>query len=182
MQYRKYDFAQAFLHTAGYEQQTHVRWALPGRGGYLQKEYHWAGEPVLGFGAGARSYLWNIDVRNGYSLRRRRTALEDYIARVEAERTVYTDGFVMDDDERKRKAVILGLNHLDRLHFRATFGMDPVEEFSDEFAVLSELNLVEESDRWLSLTDIGIRHRDVVVQSFVSKRVRRLVQEFDYAE
>ncbi len=82
-QFRKYDYANGTLLDAGYEQQTHVRWALPGRGGYLQKEYHWACEPLLGFGAGARSYLWAIDTRNGYSLRRRGAALDDYLERMD---------------------------------------------------------------------------------------------------
>src|SRR6185437_14467977 len=73
-QYRKYEIARELLCAAGYVQETHVRYVVPARGGYLQKRNHWAGQDILGIGAGARGYLRDCDYRNGYSIRRRRTA------------------------------------------------------------------------------------------------------------
>lgn len=181
-QYRKYDHVNATLRNAGYEQQTHVRWALPGEGGYLQKQYHWACEPVIGFGAGARSYLWALDTRNGYSLRRRRSALNDYLVRVENGESPMTDGFLMDHDERMRKAIILGLNHLDRGRFQAMYGTDPMDAFGKEIGGLITTGLVAEDASRLWLTELGVRHRDVAVQPLISRRVHELVREFTYAE
>ncbi len=181
-QYGKYDYVNAALRDAGYEQQTHVRWALPGEGGYLQKQYHWACEPVIGFGAGARSYLWELDTRNGYSLNRRASALNDYLTQVENCEDPVTDGFLMDNDERMRKALILGLNHLDRGKFRATHGVDPVDAFREEIDCLMATGLVAGDASTLWLTELGVRHRDVAVQPLISRRVHELVREFTYAE
>ena len=181
-QYEKYDYADCRLRAAGYEQQTHVRWALPGRGGYLQKQLHWAGESVLGFGAGARSYLWDIDTRNGYSLHPRRSALDEYFTRIDGGADPRTDGFLMDNEERQRKAIILGLNHLDRRIYSARFGIDPLEAFPHQFASLSDLGLIADTDDSVELTPLGVRHRDIAVQPFISPRVRRLVDDFTYVE
>lgn len=181
-QYKKWDFVNEALLGAGYERQTHVRWALPGRGGYLQKAYHWASEPLLGFGAGARSYLPGIDVRNGYSLGRRRRALDEYMGAVAAGRSALTDGFLMSDDEQRRKAVVLGLGSLDIGGFTARFGVAPQDAFPCEFEMLAEFGLVEESTETLRLTERGVRHRDLAVQPFVSNEVRELALSFDYRE
>lgn len=181
-QYQKWDYANEHLVAAGYEQQTHVRWALPGRGGYLQKKYHWAGETLIGLGAGARSYLWGIDTRNGYSLRRRKSALEQYLNDMHTDHRPITDGFKMDEDERMRKALVLGLNILDEAAFRRQFGRDVNEVFSKELPILFELGLCEQRDGVLMLTAKGIRHRDVAIQPFISDRVRNLVSPFAYLE
>jgi oxygen-independent coproporphyrinogen-3 oxidase len=181
-QYRKWDHVHETLLAAGYDQQTHVRWALPGRGGYLQKEYHWAGDTLIGLGAGARSYLWEFDARNGYSLRRRRSALEHYLDAVEAGQSPVTDGFVMDHDERMRKAVVLGVNALDTAGFKSRFGVDALDVFADEFGILFDLGLAIECQGVVRLTAKGVRHRDVAVQPFISDRVRALALPFAYAE
>ena len=181
-QYRRWDHVNTRVLAAGYERQTHVRWALPGRGGYLQKEYHWASEALVGFGAGARSYLHAIDTRNGYSLRRRASALEHYLTSVEAAESAVTDGFVMDDDERMRKKLVLGLQRLDLTECSKEFGRDPTEVFGPALDALHELGLVVIADGLLRLTDKGFRYRDLAVQPFLSERVRRLVRPFAYVE
>jgi oxygen-independent coproporphyrinogen-3 oxidase len=181
-QYRKWDILHERLVDAGYEQQTHVRWALPGRGGYLQKQYHWAGETLVGVGAGARSYLPRLDIRNGYSLRRRTVALVQYLDAIEGHRSPVTDGFLMDEDERMRKTIVLGLMRLDRADFIARFDADPREVFTNEFAILFDLGLARDDDGEVRLTTRGVRHRDVAVQPFISDRVRALTGQFAYAE
>jgi oxygen-independent coproporphyrinogen-3 oxidase len=181
-QYHKYDEAHAALTDAGYIQETHVRWALPGEGGYRQKANHWAGQDILGVGAGARSYLHDVDLRNGYSVRHRRSALAGYQQRVTQGGAAWTDGIVMDDDERARKAVILGLGHLDRAAFRKRFSKDVSDLFAAQIDALTQADLVTIDANAISLTTAGQRHRDVVVQLFFSDRVRRLIAAHDYNE
>jgi oxygen-independent coproporphyrinogen-3 oxidase len=181
-QFRRYDLAHAILTEAGYEQETHVRWVMPGKGGYRQKSNHWSGQDVLGVGAGARSYLHLIDTRNGYSVRRRVRTLRDYYARVEASGHARTDGFVMTEDERRRKALILGLGHLRRPAFLAAHGADVFDIFPWELAALIALDLVTVDEHAIALTARGHRHRDVAVQMFFSDIVRELVLTHDYAE
>lgn len=181
-QYQLYDIACALLKDAGYAQETHVRWILPGRGGYRQKSNHWAGQDILGIGAGARSYLWDIDLRNGYSVTHRRSTLAEYERSINERGHGITDGFPMDDDERARKAITLGIGGLDRSAFAAAFGEDPVTRFSNELAAMRRHELINVNDRSISLTESGHRYRDLAVQLFFSDNVRRLVSEHDYAE
>lgn len=182
MMYERYDLAHQLLLDAGYQQETHVRWVLPGLGGYRQKSNHWAGQDVIGFGAGARSYLWECDTRNGYSMRHRRQALSAYYDRVCTTGDARTDGFPMDADERRRKDIILGLGSLSREQFFLSHGCDVLEVFPAELSELARLGAISIDERLIALTPLGQRHRDVLVQLFFSKRVRRLVAEHIYAE
>lgn len=180
-QYMRYDMADSVLRENGYQQETHVRWVLPGRGGYKQKQYHWACENLIGFGAGARSYLWGADLRNGYSLRPRKAALRQYEQRIRNGIDPVVDGLLMDDDERMRKMAILGLADLDGDMFHETHGREFHEVFAAELATLTGLRLVENrGSRGYALTGKGIRHRDVIVQMFFSDRVLGLVRDYDY--
>ena len=180
-QYIKYDLAVDILADAGYEQETHVRWIRPGRGGYLQKTNHWAGQNIVGVGAGARSYLRTADLRNGYSSRRRRRVLTDWVTFVHAGRTPIIDGYLINEDERARKAIILGLGHLVRRRFANAHGHDPVTMFEAEIEILAEHGLVNLTPTTISWTPLGQRHRDVAVQLFFSDEVSARIKSFDYA-
>lgn len=179
--YRRYDMAHEKLTTAGYMQQTHVRWVLPA-GGYRQKANHWACQDIVGVGAGARGYLRDGDYRNGYSVARRTNALRAWEHRVATVGHGRDSGFILDRDERRRRAVILGLGHLDRIAYKADHREDPLDSFPEEFGALADLGAIEITAEAITLTSRGHRHRDVVVQPFFSDRVRGLVNEFDYNE
>lgn len=178
---RRYDIAVGMLRRAGYKQETHVRWSVDA-GGYLQKQYHWGMKNVLGIGAGARSYLWDIDVRNGYSIVNRGGVLNSYLAHDFTQGRFHRDGFVMNDDERRRKFVILGLGNLDLLRYRDYFSTTPFEDFADIMTVLTRRKLIETSESNISLSPKGWRHRDSIVQLFFSEDVRMKLKEFTYLE
>lgn len=179
-QFEKYDMANDLLACAGYKQETHVRWVLPGRGGYRQKTNHWSGQDIVGFGAGARSYLRDVDLRNGYSVRHRRRALGEYYKSVELRGHGITDGFVMNEDERSRKAMILGLGQLNKRDFHAQLGYYPADKYPLEMQTLLDAGLAVEDEEFIALTRAGHRHRDVIVQMFFSEDVLRRVSEHNY--
>jgi oxygen-independent coproporphyrinogen-3 oxidase len=181
-QYRKYEIAREMLGQAGYAQETHVRYVIPGVGGYRQKANHWAGQDVLGIGAGGRGYLHDCDYRNGYSIKRRRSALEAYAASMSQDRASYNAGLVLTVDERMRRQVILGLFDLDRARFQAEFGIDVADRFVREFAELDDLGLVRISDDRVQLTESGRKYRDLIAQMFFSRDVWNRIGQFDYAE
>lgn len=172
-QYARYDTAHGLLTDAGYAQQTHVRWAR-GAGGYRQKANHWAGHDILGIGAGARGYLSRADYRNGYSARHRVKVLRDYMSRVEQVGHGRDEGFLMDDDERRRKSVVLGLG-------RGPNSLPVVDWFPEEARDLVAAGAAVRDGSTLRLTARGMRHRDVVVQAFISDRVRELIETHDYS-
>ncbi|QFZ18563.1 coproporphyrinogen-III oxidase family protein [Saccharothrix syringae] len=179
--YRRYEMANRLLQDAGYRQETHVRWVRDG-GGYRQKANHWGLRNVLGVGAGARSYLWEADLRNGYSVRSRSATLRSYVDRVRSGDIAVTDGFLMTDDERRRKATALNLMALDRTWTRETLAFDPVERFAEEFAAFTESGLCETGPRHVTLTDKGVKYRDLLSQTLFSREVRTRVAEFNYDE
>jgi oxygen-independent coproporphyrinogen-3 oxidase len=176
-----YHLARNELREAGYAQETHVRWVRDG-GGYLQKKYHWGLQSLLGLGAGARSYLWDVDLRNGYSLKDRKAALESYLFSTGIGWHSALEGYEMTSDERRRKAVVLGLHGLDRAWFAGTFGGDVTAFFPGEIEGLERRGLIEISDGRISLSTEGMAHRDLLVQLFFSGKARELAQEWDYYE
>jgi oxygen-independent coproporphyrinogen III oxidase len=176
-----YELACAELVAAGYEQETHVRWVING-GGYLQKQYHWGLETLIGLGAGARSYLWYTDLRNGYSLRERRQALKSYLTSVGLGWEVALEGYEMSADERCRTAMVLGLHDLRRQWYLETFGEDALESFPKEIDGLTDRGLVEITDDSIRLTARGRSYRDAIVQLFFSERARNLVRNWTYDE
>lgn len=179
-QYYRYDTANFMLTEAGYSQETHVRWSIPG-GGYLQKKNHWSGQDILGFGAGARSYLHDVDLRNGYSVRHRMRAYREYLRRRDSGDLPYTHGYVMNNDERARKAAILGLAHLDLTVFESKFAAF-YHELAPYLGDLESLGLGRIQDAVFTLSPEGQRHRDILVQPLFSSSVRDLCAEFSYNE
>lgn len=181
-QYAFYDQAAAQLSEAGYLQETHVRWVLPGIGGYLQKEYHWAGENLIGFGAGARSYIRSGDLRNGYSIHPRNRALTHWAASISKGEEPVTDGLLLNETELMRKSAILGLNELDDGRFASRHGQSLLEAFPAEIGLLRDAGLLSFDGMTYRLSPAGIRHRDVVVQLFFSAEVAQSVAAYDYAD
>ncbi|MFJ6675101.1 coproporphyrinogen-III oxidase family protein [Actinosynnema sp. NPDC091369] len=179
--YRRYEVADRVLREAGYRQETHVRWVRDG-GGYRQKVNHWELRNVLGLGAGARSYLWEADLRNGYSIRSRASVLRSYVDRVRSGAPTVTDGVVLTEDERQRKATALNLMALDRRWTREVLDFDPVTRFADEFAAFEELGLCEVGPERATLTRAGVKYRDLLSQALFSPEVRARVAEFTYDE
>ena len=112
----------------------------------------------------------------------RGSTLRDYGDRVRDGRLPITDGIVMDDDERGRKAAILGISHLARQDLTAMLGFDPVDRHRGIFEEAADLGLVTLSSQSASLTAAGWRYKDVLAQAFFSDEVRKRLESFSYAE
>jgi coproporphyrinogen III oxidase-like Fe-S oxidoreductase len=104
------------------------------------------------------------------------------MAAMSQKRSPITDGFLMCDEERRRKAVVLNLIDLDMRWYAGLFGNTPDEDFKHEFEFLKQESLLNVSDMHARLTERGVRHRDTIVQLFFSERVRRLVTDHSYDE
>lgn len=179
--YRRYEIADDLLLSAGYRRETHVRWVKP-NGGYRQKVNHWNLENVLGLGAGARGYLWEIDLRNGYSIRSRAAALDAYMDRIRSGLMAATEGFVMSKDERMRKAAALNVGKLDRGWFSRMFGVDPTSVFHREYEVMGKLGACDITGDSIRLAEPFYKYRDLFSQVFFSSDVAGRIRGFDYRE
>lgn len=180
-QISKMRIAHEILLNNGYRRETHVRYIKDG-GGYQQKKNHWSLENILGVGAGARSYLWEGDFRNGYSTRNRKSVVTTYANKIANHLFPADSGFLMSSIERMRKAIILGLHDFDRAWYKSLFGVDVTVDFMEEFSVLEELGLVFVSPERIWLTDDGYFARDSIVQAFFSDSVIERVSSYSYKE
>jgi oxygen-independent coproporphyrinogen-3 oxidase len=137
---------------------------------------------VVGIGAGARGYFRDLDYRNGYSLRPRRTALEAYGDKMGAGVDPKDSGFVLDVMERMRRFVILGLLDLDLAEFKSRFGLSVLDVFGDLLSCLISEGFLMESEGRLRATDLGFKYRDTLVLGFFSEDVYAKSKSFDYLE
>jgi oxygen-independent coproporphyrinogen-3 oxidase len=171
--YRRYERAREALYAVGYVYDSNIRYKIPGRGGLLQKVLQFRGVPVLGIGAGARSYTNTADYIVGGHNRPALSQISDYITAVSEGSLLPARGFIFDDNERIRKRLALDLFdlHLDEL---APYGFSGVRDsFTPVLVALVNAGLLQEAgaDHY-QLTRKGYEYRDVVSGLFFSDRVK----------
>lgn len=144
---------------------------------------------MIGLGAGARSYTCRLHYATEYAVRPKpvRAIIADYLARpTEAfDRADY--GFVLDDDETRRRFIIQGLLHetgLDFMAYQAHFGTDARADFP-ELADLVTLALAVpwpnepfETAMGLRLSTRGLECSDIIGPWLYSPAVTRRSADF----
>jgi oxygen-independent coproporphyrinogen-3 oxidase len=134
-------------------------------------------EDMIGIGCGARSYLGDLHFCSPFALGRERCIglIEDYIR--ESGCTIAANGYILDEDERKRRFVIKNLMYYTGLSVREyleLFHLDPVADFPI-FNWLRECKLVDYDDSANSricLTSAGMAESDFIGPMFISDRVK----------
>lgn len=169
---RCYEYARETFFEAGYLQDCHLRFILPGRGGYIQQENVFAGESLLGFGVGARSYATNIHYRNSYNGSKHREALGEYIGLIQNNRSAVSSAVNLDYDERMRRYVIYNLEHLNKDKFETKFGLKFENAFPNEYCDMVRLDLAVDDGSIITLTTKGFLFRDVIANEFFSKTAK----------
>jgi oxygen-independent coproporphyrinogen-3 oxidase len=174
-----YDLSVELLAKRGYRQESSIRFTRHPLGGYRQEASDFQGAPLLGLGAGARSYCGDIHYTTDYAVGKRST-LEIIGAFVERHRQPRYDlefGFQLDRDETERRFVILNLL-LDQLSlplYAQRFGGDPRERFAEELAALASEGCIEiGGDGCVRLTRRGFKFSNIVGNLFYSDAVREL--------
>ncbi|MGJ5748846.1 oxygen-independent coproporphyrinogen-3 oxidase [Streptomyces puniciscabiei] len=169
--YERYDYANAKFREAGYIQESNVRYKKLGRGGYQQKVLTFHGVPLLGLGAGARSYTSAVDYMVG-DVKPSITEVADYISKARNHELTPQTGFVLNDEEIIRKRLVLDtfdldLRELERFGYREKAHLfEPVLSAAEEVGLLRRLP----TDR-IQLTPEGFKYRDILSWMFFSKNV-----------
>ncbi|MFO0845186.1 MAG: STM4012 family radical SAM protein [Gemmataceae bacterium] len=149
-------------------------------------EYCCARDGMVGLGAGARSYTARLHYSTPWRMAARniRGVVEQYESHMRTGDTEVTHGFALDDDEGRRRWVILSLLYdgLDRTEFQRAFDQDAGELYADVWSALLDEGCVREEGAAFRLTPRGVRHADVVGQLFFSGRVRGLMASYEYDE
>lgn len=140
-------------------------------------------DAMLGLGAGARSYTRELHYSTPWKLvaANIRGVIADYEQSWRAGDALIRHGFVLDEDEQRRRFVILSLleGSLDCAAFRECYSADPLSLFAPEWDALLAEDCVAIADDAVRLTSRGVRHSDVVGHLFFSERVRQLMETFE---
>ncbi|MEU6173729.1 radical SAM protein [Streptantibioticus parmotrematis] len=169
--YERYDYANERFKQAGYVQESNVRYKRLGRGGYQQKVLTFHGVPLLGLGAGARSYSSTVDYMVG-AVKPSMAEVGDYIRSAREHTLTPRTGFVLTDEERMRKRLVLDLfdldlRELDRFGYRESAHLfEPVLGAAEELGLLRRLP----TDR-VQLTPDGFKYRDILSWMLFSPEV-----------
>lgn len=176
--YDWYEDAREIILTNGYEQETNVRFKIPGRGGYIQQYYQFNCKPILGIGAGARSYTSVADYIIGGSSTPHESQIHDYIKNINNNKLKITAAYLLDDEERARRKLTLNLYKFDLGAFNKQYGERFNWIFVEKFKLLLDNGLLQGTDGIYSLTKEGYKYRDIISWSFFSKKVCDLDNEF----
>jgi oxygen-independent coproporphyrinogen-3 oxidase len=177
-----YDHAVERLTGAGFRQRSMRQFRRDG--GEDDGEYRCQQHGTVGLGAGARSYTSHLHYSTPWKMvaRNIRGVIEAYVEQMRAGEMRASHGFVLDDDERRRRFIIqsLLLDGLDVTAFAQAFGVDGRERFAVLWEALDEEGLIEDSGAGIRLTARGVRHADIVGQVFFSPRVKQLMTAYEY--
>lgn len=136
---------------------------------------------MIGLGPGARSYCTAMHYSTEYAVGRSGVAaiLSDYLSRDVAEFSSVRYGFQLDDEERRRRYVILSLLQaagLQRLDYLARFRRDVLDDFPHLRQLISS-GLATESE-CLRLTPAGLEWSDAIGPWLYSSRVQQLMESY----
>jgi oxygen-independent coproporphyrinogen-3 oxidase len=179
-----YDHALDRLGEAGFHQITMRQFRRDQPGPRAGHDYRCQEDGMVGLGAGARSYTRALHYSTPWKMvaRNIRAVVEDYITRMNARETDIRYGFRLDEEEQRRRFLILSLLYdgFDFSGFSSRFGVDARVIFADLLEVLLEEQLVIQQGERMILSKRGTRHADIVGQICFSARVQQAIDSFEY--
>lgn len=177
-----YEFFKPLLIGEGYTQDTRLRFLLPKVGRYAHKDETIKGKPVKGFGSAAQSYAEYLHYRPSYSVSHCRKDILEYMGDIQDGRHPARYAFVLDDNERMRRAITMNVRHsaFSREAFHKKFGSYPEDIFPVEFQLLYEDGFLKREDSMIKLTQKGFKRADAVAKLFFSDAVLKMQMEYVY--
>ncbi|HIW61564.1 MAG TPA: STM4012 family radical SAM protein [Candidatus Stackebrandtia excrementipullorum] len=178
-----------YLREHGYEQVSMRMFRRTDAATDAGPEYCCQTDGMVGLGCGARSYTGGTHYSFDYAvgIGKVRAIIADYIERDGDDFTRAEVGFVLDDEERRRRHILQSLLRVEGMVATAytdRFGSDPVVDFPAEFAALASRGwLVPGRDgpgcELLQLSEEGLAHSDAIGPGWFSARVNGLMAEYE---
>ena len=171
-----YFFVSDMLKSRGYHQLSMRRFARkkPESGGSC------GFSNMVSLGCGGRSYIGNLHFATPYTSNaaHSRERIDSYIA-AECKNGI-ENGFVLSDDELKRRFIIKNLLHAQGLNtgdYRESFGTDLLGEFPQLVGLLTK-KLAVEAGGVIRLSDEGLALSDMIGPMFISPEVAKLMKDW----
>ncbi len=178
--YEWYELAREIILNAGFKQETNVRFTRK-NGGYKQQDLQFESYPVLGIGAGARSYNSVADYIIGGSSKPDGKQIEEYIEAINSNTLKTKKIYYLNNEERIRRMLTLNLYRFDVDEVHNKYGFDYDYIFSNKLEKLIEKGLVKKEKNVYTLTKEGYKYRDIISWGFFSREVQMRDKEF-YSE
>jgi oxygen-independent coproporphyrinogen-3 oxidase len=140
---------------------------------------------MIGLGCGARSYTRGLHYSREYAVGSRAVAgiLADYLRREQSDFAVCDFGIRLDEQEQRRRHVILSLlqvEGLDLTAYRRRFASDALADLP-QLAALAESDLASLNDDRLQLTAAGLERSDAIGPWLYSPAVRRRTEGYAWS-
>jgi oxygen-independent coproporphyrinogen-3 oxidase len=137
---------------------------------------------MIGLGCGARSYTRALHYSREYAVSSGgvQSVLGDYLNCPTTDFQFADYGFVLDDDEQRRRWAILSLlqvEGLDREQYERRFSRDALDEFP-QLADLVAQGLAALTPQNVQLTPRGLERSDTIGPWLYSRRVRQLMHDY----
>lgn len=181
--YDLYDTSVELLAGAGYHQNSFVRFTTLGTDGYQQEAADFAGVPLLGLGAGARSYTDAVHYGTDFAVGRRSTTdiIDGFVGHDHRPGERLSLGFALSEDERMRRFCILtlALGRLDPAAFARRFPGSDLGPFADELDALAAEGCTRTDGTGARcLTPRGFKYSNVIATLFRSAAVAELERAY----
>jgi len=182
---KHYREARDTLLGAGYEQTSLRMFRLPASEACDAPVYCCQTDGMVGLGCGARSYTRTLHYSTEFAVGRSgvRSILMAYLRRERKEFLHARHGYVLDIEDQRRRYVIqslLQVQGLSQAGYRQRFGSDVVADLP-QLRELQKLDLATIGQDRLRLTASGLERSDSIGPWLYSKRVRRLMEDFECA-
>ncbi|MGY8684393.1 radical SAM protein [Bradyrhizobium sp. UFLA05-153] len=185
--YEVYDQNVAWMASKGYRQESFTRFTrMTGDHAYRQEVSDFEGTPLLGLGAGARSYFGQYHYSTDYAVdgsaaSRIINAFSDRPFDPEA---IASHGIRLTSDDVARRYALLGLtlSALSRKNYAAIFGRALAGDFGEELKALESLQLINSADDDICrLTQKGFKYSSILARMFYSDAMVRLEEQYQAA-
>ncbi|MDA9489636.1 STM4012 family radical SAM protein [Bradyrhizobium sp. CCBAU 11361] len=185
--YEVYDQNVALMAAKGYRQESFTRFTkIAGGQAYRQENSDFEGTPLLGLGAGARSYFGQYHYGSDYAVNSSvaSSIINAFSARSFDPEAIASHGIKLTPDDLARRYVLLGLtlSALSRKNYASVFGRELTADFSEELKALECLQLVDLADGdTYRLTHSGFTYSSIVARMFYSGTIVALEEQYQAA-
>lgn len=172
-----YRAGRDLLRAAGYQQRSMRLFRAPHAPPEPARPSRCQEDGMVGLGCGARSYTRALHYASPYAVGPRAVnqLLRDYIQSPDAVFTQARYGFALDEEEQRRRYLLLSLldhNALSLPAYRARFGSDPLADFP-ALGSLARAGLLTAHPTLLTLSERGLEYADAIGPWLFSEQVRQ---------
>ena len=180
--YALYDETVDLLAGRGYRQNTFVRFSRRTGDGLQQEVSDFGGVPLLGLGAGARSYSPVLHYSTDFAVRSTSThrIIEGFVEHAHRPDETPTIGFLMTPEETRRRYCMLNLSlgRLDAAQYEREFGSG-LDEWTEEITALVAARCADlDADGSVVLSRKGFKYSNVIGTLFQSAYVTALEEAY----